>query len=117
MHIAAVRQPLEYVTARAPAHVWIVRTETDSLVRMDLPEVRDGGLTGFIRGRREHIPLRDLKEMRGVQIAPVQTVGFGLTLGLVTYEGVLWANRAPPTSSPQRPGTYCDCAADATCSC
>ena len=121
-HIAPVRHPSEFITANAPARVWVTRANSDSVSVLTKPHVAGDTLTGLVRGFEQRIPLSDVKEMDALQSAPRRTAALVLlpfaSYGL--YEIVSSALSAPYIA-PETVGTVgwgsCDCNFDSRCGC
>jgi hypothetical protein len=119
-HVAPVRHPGEYLTAKAPPRVWVTRAKSDTVHEMTKPHVAGDTLTGLVGGVEESIPLADLKEVDAVQAAPRRTVALILfpfaSYGL--YEIVSSALNAPYVAPPKNYGVGpCDCTFDSICGC
>jgi len=119
-HLAPVRHPGQYVTAKAPPRVWVVQAKSDTVREMTTPRVAGDTLSGIIAGVEQRIPLADVKEVQAVQGAPRRTAALILlpfaSYGL--YEIVNSALSTPYVNPHSNSGIgSCDCNLDNTCGC
>lgn len=125
-HVTAVRQPLEYVNAKSPLEVWVVRRHNDSIFRLEGPRLQGDTLVGFVIPtagpmavtQYAEIPIRDVRQMRVREAAPIRTVALvaGLTGSVVLAWSQLIGNGNAKGIGPGTPN-FCECDFDDICGC
>jgi len=112
-HVATVPNPAHYIQANTPTHVWVVRANVDSSVRMDLPEVRGSVLSGWVAGHRESVALVNVTGVRAVRPAPIRSAVLTAVVVSAAYVLASHASSSGPTRPPIVPN--CDCNGSSTC--
>lgn len=119
--VARVATPANYISAKQPAHIWVVTDPNQRAVTVDAPRVIGDTILGTVDGVATRIPLADGSSVRAEQFSVAKTLGLVLVSGAAVATGAaLWrsmeASVSPPSGLPCRldpgqpvnPVTGCD---------